>query len=68
MHATFEFVGSQIAECELPRGKGVDLVGGTEPVEPCSYFLSDGLPTEYFINLQREKVLQEQNRFSPSLT
>ena len=32
------------------------------------YFLSDGLPTEYFINLQREKVLQEQNRFSPSLT
>lgn len=35
MHAIFEFVGSQIAECELPRGKGVDLVGGTEPVEPC---------------------------------
>ncbi|KAK8832056.1 hypothetical protein WA577_005152 [Blastocystis sp. JDR] len=26
------------------------------------YFLSDGLPTEYFINLQREKVLQEQNQ------
>ena len=24
------------------------------------YFLSDGLPTEYFINLQKEKVLREK--------
>lgn len=24
------------------------------------YFLSDGLPTEYFINLQKEKVMREK--------
>lgn len=31
------------------------------------YFVSDGLPTEYFINLQREKVLREKKRFIPTM-